>query len=390
MYLFFLTLWRVLLLAGLALRTPFERQRRISGALLVIAGLPVFLLMQSLHWIGFLIDNIVFRGYRAIEVRAPLFVVGPPRTGTTHLHHVLSADATTTTFRTWECLFGLSITARYVGRGLTRVHRAIGSPFARIGAWLGRRLVARMDDIHPIRPDDPEEDFLAFLPVLACFLMVVPLPGASWLWRLARFDTAAAPREREALMAFYRAAIQRHLYVYGADKRFLSKNASFAGMTDSLLDAFPDARIIATVRDPVAVVGSQLSSLRPALELVGFRSFPDQLRDRFVDLLEHYFTHLADSAARHPGRIAFIENSELRYELIQSIERAAAELGLPLEASLMTAAAASGRTGTKASKHRYSLDEFDLDEATIRSRFAEVYTRFVFDGAKPPPQQETA
>jgi hypothetical protein len=389
MYLFFLTLWRYILLAAHALAAPFERYRRLGGAVLLILGLPVFFAWQALNWLGLLLDEVFFRGYRRVEIRRPLFVVGPPRTGTTHLHHVLSASPETTTFRTWECLFGISVTGRYACLALGKLHRAIGSPLSRLGSLLGQRLVGRLDEIHPIRMDDPEEDFLALLPPLACFLVVVPLPRARWLWRLARFDRDVGPAERRALLSYYRRAIQRHLYVFGDDKTFLSKNASFAGMTQSLLEEFPDARIIATVRDPLQVVPSQLSSLRPALELCGFSTYPDYLREDFLHLLEHYFMNLVRTAASTPGRITFIENSELRYELIPSLERAFGELSIPLSDELRNAALElSDTTDAKASRHRYSLEEFGLDEASIRSRFAAVYTSFDFGRAKPAAGQE--
>ena len=351
---------------------------------MLIFGLPVFLAWQLLNWLGLLLDEIFFRSYRRVRIERPLFVIGPPRTGTTHLHHVLSTDPDTTTFRTWECLFGVSVTVRYLAIGLGKLHRGLGSPFARLGSWLGPRLVGRLDDIHPIRMDDPEEDFLALLPPLACFLIVVPLPRARWLWRLARFDTEVDSAERRALLSYYRKAIQKHLYVFGEGKTFLSKNASFAGMTRSLLDEFPDARIVATVRDPMSVVPSQLSSLRPALELCGFPSYPDTLRDDFLHLLEHYYMNLVSTAAAKPGRIAFIENSELRYELVPSLERSFDELGLTLPEALREGARTlSGSTGAKASKHRYTLEEFGLDEGSIRSRFAAVYTSFEFGRATP-------
>ena len=390
MYLFLLTLWRSLLLAAHALAAPFEQHRRLGGSLLIILGLPVFLAWQALNWLGLLLDEVFFRGYRNVEVHQPLFVIGPPRTGTTHLHHVLSTNPETTTFRTWECLFGVSISGRYACLGLGKLHRALGSPLARLGGWLGQRLVGRLDDIHPIRMRDPEEDFLALMPPLACFLIVVPLPKARWLWRLARFDTDIHGAERRALLTHYRQAIQKHLYVFGDGKTFLSKNASFAGMTQSLLEEFPDARIIATVRDPRSVVPSQLSALRPALELCGFRGYPDYLRDDFLHLLEHYFMNLARTAASRPGRIAFIENSELRHELLPSLERAFGELSMPFPVALRDGAREmSGSTGAKASAHRYTLEEFGLDEAAIQSRFATVYTSFEFGRARPAAVQES-
>jgi hypothetical protein len=384
MYLFLLVFWRSLQMAALALAAPFERGRSLFGALLVIVALPIFLIWQVLHWIGLLLDEIFFRGYRHVVIREPLFIIGPPRTGTTHLHHVLSTDPGTTTFRTWECLFGLSVTARYLALGAGKLHRRLGSPFARVGSWIGRRLVGPLDDIHPINLEDPEEDFLTLMPLLACFLIVVPLPRARWLWRIARFDADVHGPERRMILRHYRRAIQKHLYVFGADKTFLSKNASFAGMTSSILDEFPDARVIATVRDPKSVVPSQLSSLRPAFDLCGFHEIPAATRDDFLRLLEHYYVSLLRTAGRYPTRIAFIENSELRYSLLASIERAFGSVGLPLSAALRNGInRLADEAGTKVSAHRYTLEEFGLDERKIRSRFASIYTSFDFGRIQP-------
>ncbi len=390
MYLFLLVFWRSVQMTVLALAAPFERGRSLSGGLLIIVALPVFFAWQLLHWIGLFLDEIFFRAYRQVVIRQPLFVIGPPRTGTTHLHHVLSTDSGTTTFQTWECLFGLSVTARYLAIGTGKLYRKLGSPFARIGASIGRRIVGPLDDIHPVDLANPEEDFLTLMPLFACFLIVVPLPRARWLWSIARFDTDVRGPERRLVLRHYRRAIQKHLYVFGADKTFLSKNASFAGMSSSLLEEFPDARVIATVRDPKSVVPSQLSSLRPAFELCGFSQIPVRVRDDFLRLLEHYYASLLETARKYPGRIAFIENSELRHALVASLDRAFDLLKLPLSDTLRNGAVAlADDTGTKVSAHRYSLEEFDLDEQAIRSRFASVYTSFEFGRCQPNESNTT-
>ena len=105
--LFLKSLARYLALFVQAASSPFREQRRPLGFVLLVAAFPLFVLLQLVHWLSMLLDDVLFRGYRDIEVREPIFVLGPPRSGTTHLHHVLSADTGTTTFRTWECLFGL-------------------------------------------------------------------------------------------------------------------------------------------------------------------------------------------------------------------------------------------------------------------------------------------
>ncbi len=353
----------------------FVDGRRALAAVVLLLLFPVFLIWQLLHWLGFLIDEILFRGYRSVEVRRPIFVLGPPRTGTTHLHRVLAADDRTSTFATWECLFGLSITGRYICLGLASVDRMLGRPIGRLAGWLGNRMLGSMEDVHEFGISEPEEDFLCLLPVASCFILIVAFPGASWLWRTARLDCDADERERRALLRFYRRAIQRHLYVFGRDKQYLSKNPSFSGMAESLLEEFPDSRIIACSRDPVAAVASQLSSLEPGLRLLGFDGVTTALRDRLVDLLEFYYEHLNQVRERFPGRVAAISNDELRGDLANSIARVYSETKLEIDVAFSEKLeAASSASRSFQSNHRYSLEDYGLDAAEIRSRFEPVWS----------------
>ncbi len=354
-------------------------RRRLSGFLLVLGLFPIALVLQLLHWLTLLLDEILYAGYRDVAVREPLFVLGPPRSGTTHLHHVLSADPETTTFRTWECLFALSVSSRKLLLALARVDRAIGRPAERIGRWLGRRLLTSMDDIHPLGLNDPEEDFLCLMPLAACFLLLVPFPRTGWLWKIARFDTDLDEAEKTELLRWYRSCIQKHLYVFGTEKRFLSKNASFSGMAAGLLSEFPDARILFTVRDPRAVVPSQLSSLRPALAACGFRDYPEELRNDLVDLLRFYYEHLAAVAESYPERVAVLYNHDLRDHLAETVIASLNSIGLEVDDGfrdrllILSAASREHR-----SDHRYTLGQFGLTDDMIASQFERVYATYQF------------
>ena len=359
--------------------SPVRERRRPMGFLLLLFGFPLFLVVQLWHGLTLLLDEILFRGYRKVDVRSPVFVLGPPRSGTTHLHHVLSMGSETTTFRTWECLFALSVTSRKILLGLASLDRAIGRPIGRVGAWISRKWFSSMDDIHPISLSDPEEDFLTLMPVAACFILIVAFPRASWLWKVAKFDTALDADERRELLRWYRACVQRHLYVHGPDKRFLSKNASFSGMAQSLLDEFPDARILFTVRDPRDTVPSQLSSLRPALQTLGYPEISTDLRDRLIELLAYYYEELGKAAESRPDRVAMLYNDDLRDCLEESVLNALSsveiEAGDAFRAQLKSAAAVSRR---HKSGHQYSLQEFGLSDDLIASRFANAYDTYEF------------
>lgn len=386
---FFSSLVRAVRLWLSAFGSPWTEGRSLSGVVLVILAWPLFCGLQLLHWIGFALDEIFFRGWRRVDVRQPLFVLGPPRSGTTHLHHVLSLDEQTTTFRTWECLFGLSVTARMLLLGLGRLDRLLGRPFGRAGAWFGRRFLAGMDDVHPFAMDAPEEDFLALMPAMQCFILVVVFPRAGWLWRTARLDEMADKEQRESIMRFYKACVQKHMYVFGHERRFLSKNASFSGMAESLLQTFPDARIMSTTRDPKKTVPSQLSSIEPGLAAVGFRRVPAVLRDRLIDQLLFYYLHLEALARARADRIVVIDNHELRDNLEEVVASAYRKLGLEMSAGFSAALAkAARRSRSFTSGHKYTLEEYGLSEAMIEQQFEPVYRQRAFGPVETAAQGE--
>ncbi|MBY6205001.1 sulfotransferase [Halomonas denitrificans] len=369
---------RAIRLWGSAMVSPFTEGRRLRGAVLLVLAWPLFAGLQLLHAIGFLLDDVFFRGWRRVDVERPVFVVGPPRSGTTHLHHVLSADERFTTFRTWECLFGLSVTARKLLRGAAAVDRAIGRPVGRLGGWIGRRWLADMDDVHPFALDAPEEDFLALMPVMQCFILVAVFPAAPWLWRIARLDEQPEA-VRRAWARYYANCVRRHLHAAGPGARFLSKNASFTGSLETLLDKFPDAVLLGCSRDPIKTVPSQMSSLEPGLRAVGFPDMPDELRDRLADLLRFYYLHQADVAKRHPQRVALLDNHALRDRLAESVTDAFEQVGLEMTPQFAASLDEASRASRGfSSGHRYSLADYGLDEVSLRTMFEPVYARYRF------------
>jgi hypothetical protein len=372
---------RAVRLWGSAWVSPVTEGRRWSGALLLVLGWPLFVGLQVLHAVGFLLDDLFFRGWRKQPVRQPVFVVGPPRSGTTHLHHVLSADERFTTFRTWECLFGLSVTARKLLQAFGALDRTLGRPLGRLGRWFSRRFLAEMDEVHPFSMDAPEEDFLALMPLMQCFILVAVFPRSPWLWDVARLDERPET-ERRAWARYYRHCVQRHLYAHGGERLFLSKNASFTGSLDTLLEAFSDAVLLGCSRDPVKTVPSQMSSLAPGLDAVGFAEVPAGLRDRLTDLLKFYYLHQADVAEAHPDRMVLLDNHALRDRLEDTVSGAFHQLGLELTPQFSAALAEAGRASRGfRSGHRYALSDFGLETEALQHEFAPVYARYRFGKA---------
>ncbi|PID60109.1 MAG: sulfotransferase family protein [Gammaproteobacteria bacterium] len=249
--------------------------RYLQRLVILAIALPPFVLLQAAHLVGFLLDEVLFRRHREVEVRAPVFVLGVPRSGTTFTHRLLAAEPTFTTLTLWECVFAPSISERYVFAGLARLDGLIGRPVGRLLHWLSARMARMTGDVHPTALGSPEEDFLTLLPTLDCFLLVIAFPEAKWLWQLTRGDRdlleeadGRCPPLDDTLF-WYRQLLQKHLFFHGESLTLLSKNASFAGLALSLEKHFPDCRIVICERDAGRVLQSQFRSLADARRFFG-------------------------------------------------------------------------------------------------------------------------
>lgn len=343
--------------------------RRLLALALV---LPPFLLLQALHWMGFWLDDVLYSGFRKVEVREPLFVVGLPRSGTTTLHRVLAQDRERfTTLRLWELLLAPSVTERKAWLALGRLDRALGRPFGRILGWAEGRLTAFMEEVHPVSLAEPEEDYLLLLPAFASFILVLAFPDHPAIWRLTRLDRES-PEEADALAAFYRECVQRHLYVAGPEKQLLSKNPQFTPLVQALGRAFPDARFVACLRDPLKVVPSQLSSLEAGARFFGWRVGDPPYRDRLVEMLADYGEHLSRVLAQFPReQQACTVLSRMARDIPGTLEALYHRFGWVPSPRFRAALQEEGERGRRhASGHRYTLEEYGLTQEETARRFA--------------------
>ena len=277
---------------------------RLIRLLLYLFLIPVFLL----HWLGFLLDEVFFRGYRKIEINKPVFVLGVPRSGTTFLHRTLAADDQSfTTVSTWEVFFAPSITQRMFWCALARIDRAIGRPFGRLLGYLEKRVFKGLEGIHDVSLQAAEEDYLLLLPLMSCFILFLPFTESNYIWNLSRLDWDMPEKERQRIMNFYTACLQKHLYFHGRNKRFLSKNAAFASWILSLREHFPDAHFVICLREPDKAVPSLLGSLESGAQFFELDLHNGRLPDQLVEMMQDCYRHL-------------ITNLQPEWELVQMHE----------------------------------------------------------------------
>lgn len=412
--------------------------------LIIWALIPFFLLLQASHWIGFFMDALIFKDYRHIAIRSPLFITGIPRSGTTHLQRVLAQHSYLTSMRLWECLFAPSITERKIYSGMAFGakcllkllscvrHSKIVSSLLKMRPSSGRShfrqrvgdqypsFIERFNQIHTLGLNEAEEDFVTLLTVNACFLLVVLFPQEAWYWKLSRFDDAVGEKERAKILAFYRRLVQKHLCFHDGvmqsrGLRYLSKNPSFLPWLNSLREHFPGAYVLLCVREPAAVVASQLSALRPAWHMVQGVRMPTSFVLRLVSMLSEFYDRLLqevkslDAVCEADDKIGayaapetdqcsggmamgissncsnkvlchkdimLIPMASLVGDLAQTVTVAATFAKLPIDPVFeQYLKGISRKARTYRSVHRYDLSEFSVDWSSVESLFPEPFRR---------------
>jgi hypothetical protein len=334
--------------------------------------------VASFHAVCFFLDALLFPGLRRVAVRAPVFLVGHARSGTTLLHRLMSADGERFCSNRMIELYLPSLLQKKAVRWLGAFDRRfLGKRLARrVRAWEERRYRATRD-IHAMGLFKPEEDDLFFYYSCASGFWMTKLP---YLGKLDFYYVDRWPeKKRRRLLRFYRDCIRRQLYLDGPEKIYTSKSPVFAGRVGALLEEFPDARFGITVRDPGETIPSLLKLLQTSYKLYGVDA-EDAKRALAVQVEISFDTYLHPLAvlAQHPQTPrALVDYAELTATPRRAVEQMYAALGYdvsPEFAALL--AAEESRARKHETSHRYSLGEFGLRPELLRERLGELYARF--------------
>jgi len=364
-------------LVRLAAREPNERQRRGLMKLLLL----IVPLRALAHAVFFFLDGILFPGLWRVKVKAPVFVVGHARSGTTLAHRLLCGDERFSTFRYYELMLP-SLTEKKLVRAGAWLDRTLlgGRLEKRLQAWEARKF-GPTQHIHKMGLAIPEEDDLIFQSSCASGFWMTKLP---YLGELDFFHVDRRPAaSRRRLMGYYRECVRRQLYLNGADKIHISKNPTWCGRVETLIEIFPDARFVVPYRNPYETIPSLLKLMHVSWKRGGNM---DQAKIRestrvMTDLSYEHYVLPEEVLARHPAtRRAIIDYRELVSAPRATIEKVYADLGIAMTPQMSAfLAAEEARARKHETEHRYSLGEFGLEQQEIRRRLAPLFERFGWD-----------
>lgn len=180
-------------------------------------------------------------------------------------------------------------------------------------------------------------------------------------------------------MRFYRKCVQRHLYVFGPDKHFLSKNPASSSKVNSIYETFPDAKVVCMVRNPFEAVPSAISWIS-----YGFNQFntadPSITTQRILSLTSHWYTTPLEQLDRRPENCRAIEKYDRMVSdpgdfVTMLYDRFEYPMSDQFRQFLQQE---TDRAKNYKSKHAYSLEQYGLTRERIISDFKPIFERFDF------------
>jgi hypothetical protein len=298
------------------------------------------------------------------RVTAPVFIVGLPRTGTTHLHGLMSQDPANRAPSTWEVMYPATRSSQPGA-----IERARARTLNRLG-W-AKRLAPDFMRIHPIAPDLPQE----------CIAI-----GAQVFMSIQFHTTHNVPsyedwfeRTSQDLGYGFHHRFLQHLQAERPGTRWVLKAPGHLFGLEALLKRYPDARIVQTHRDPLRVVASMASHATVLRRAFSDNADPEQIAadwtGRWARALD---TFLAVRDRAPAAQFLDVNYDDIERSPLATIERVYDFLGWPLSAAARGAMEGflAANPKNKHGVHRYTLEQYGLDRNAEIKRFRRYCERF--------------
>jgi hypothetical protein len=328
--------------------------------------------IELLITITMFLDSIFFPGYKKAELKNPIFLIGHPRSGTTFLHRFFEKNCSQirTTYL-WEMLFPSIIL------------RKLLKPFKK---QLSKISLDKVWDpkIHKTNLLAAEtEDIALYFRYYDGFL--------SWIYYSLWDKDLNSNNFRQKLMEkcdkdkfilYLRKIHQRNLYI--DKKRMFSKSFALLFNIETIKKVYPDVKILLMMRDPVQAIASFMSlekftqnSLFGLLNLTREKQMEYYEGIYNTSLIYYKRFHEILQENKDSKSIIFISHKQLLGNFSEVLDNIINEFGLVRDEEFDSAIQEQVKKQmTFKSEHKYSLDEFGIDETRIKNDFAFIYDNY--------------
>jgi Sulfotransferase family len=294
-----------------------------------------------------------------VRIERPIFVTGLPRTGTTALHRLLTADPGHQGLEMWLI--------------------EVPQPRPPRASWpedpVFQQLQAAFEQHHVAHPEFMGVHYMAADQVEECWQLLrqsvrsisyeclAHLPGYS-AWLGDQDWTTAYRRHR------------RNLQLIGlndTDRRWVLKNPSHLFALDALLAVYPDALIIQTHRDPPTAIASVCSLAAHATDGWSGTFRGAVLGRDQLGLWARGLASFTAARARHdPAQFYDVRYETFTADPVGTVAAIYGYFGLPFPPSAeqaMRALHAASTAGAARPAHHYTLADFGLTPAEVDASF---------------------
>ncbi|MFZ5478804.1 MAG: sulfotransferase family protein [Myxococcota bacterium] len=320
-----------------------------------------FLSLRAGLAVAMALDNVVFPSLRRARVRAPIVIVGNPRTGTTFLQRFLCDHDFGAGLQLFRMVYSSLLVQKLIAPIVPKLEA--------ISPARHHKTAAHDTDLQSVETDDVSVLFRFFDGFFLYGFFLAHADDDP----VAMFDPSV--RDTSARDFDWLEKLWRRSLAFTGKSRIVAKLFSTGVRMQPFLDRFPDAKILYMARDPVAVIPSTMSLVTGVLDsALGFWRLPEEKRRRYLDRL---YLALVDLLRRFhddwtSGKIDRSRVYVVRYDrLMADFDGVMGEICAfvghePTEAQKAAIAKVAAKQRAYKSEHTYDLAKFGLDADRIR------------------------
>jgi hypothetical protein len=309
-----------------------------------------------------LVSEAAFKQYPEhvdVPIERPIFVTGLPRTGTTAIHRLLTADPRHQGLELWLAEFPQPRPPRESWKD-NPVFQQIDAQFAKA---------------HEENPDYTGLHYMTADEVEECWQLLRQSLHSVSYETLAHVPTYARWLARQDWTKSY-ARHRKNLQLIGLndpEKRWVLKNPSHLFALDAVFAVYPDALIVQCHRPAETIMASMCSLAQHTTEGWSTTFTGDVIG---ADSLETWSRGLelfnAERAKQNPAQFYDLDYFELIREPIRVVEKVYEQFGIEMTDEARAAIQRTdeeSKQGPRAPKHTYSLADYGLTEEQVKERF---------------------
>lgn len=303
-----------------------------------------------------------------IEIDRPIIVAGPPRSGTTHLLGLLSADSRFRSLPWWEAIAPVPQDIDEPTASDTNPRRT----HAQAGWQQYEALLPHMAYMHEFSADHISEDIELQALDFSSYLI-------EWMALVPKWRDYYLSHDQASTYAYLKKGLQVLTFLKGPN-RWVIKCPQHMEQLPALHATFPDATFVITHRDPVGSIRSTLSMWLYASRVLRTRSDPDEPKLYWID---RYKTMLQRCVRDHHLLPRAQTVDVYFHEWIKDPDPILSEIyakaNMPLDATTLATLHQYHSDNDPGVKGRVNFNlerDFDITAEDIRSQFKFYFDRF--------------